>query len=91
MRKVWETKITHPDSLKLLAFKLQTLEKKFLIIPFFKNQEVAHKRSILAMKQGTHKKIIKIVSLYEISQIIMYNKKILEGYRDDELYSHILK
>jgi len=43
------------------------------------------------MKQGTHKKIIKIVSLYEISQIIMYNKKILEGYRDDELYSHILK
>lgn len=25
MRKVWETKITHRDSLKLLAFKLQTL------------------------------------------------------------------
>jgi hypothetical protein len=24
-RKVWETKITHPDSMKLLEFKLQTL------------------------------------------------------------------
>lgn len=90
-RKGWETKLTHPDSLKLLAFKLQTLQTNFLIISFFNKSRSSIQKKCSGHVTWNTQKIIKIISLYEISQIIMYIKKTLERYRDDELYSYILK